>query len=99
MKNETKQFFTVLALSLTLICAGYLSGKAQTGQPGSVKTVHTCKATKADKTQCKGTILQKNGFCNAHNPDAIKCAGQTAKKEPCKMTVKAKGEMCRFHTN
>lgn len=74
-----------------------ISTQAQTATQDSVKTVKHCLALKSDKTQCKGVILMKNGYCSAHNPDAIHCSGKTAKGEPCKMVVKVKGEYCRFH--
>lgn len=99
MKNEAKQFITVLALSIALICAGYLSGLAQTTQTAQ-NTVKTCKGTTKAGEPCEATMIIKGTeFCNAHNPASIKCSGTTAKKEPCKMTVKTKGEFCRFHSN
>lgn len=100
MRNEFKQFITVLALSIALICAGYLSGRAQTTQTAenTVKTIKTCKGMTKAGEPCKATMIIKGTeFCNAHNPDAIKCSGQTSKKEPCKMTVKVAGLFCRFH--
>ena len=62
------------------------------------KEVKTCKGVKADKTNCKSTFIVKGtDYCNAHNPNAIHCSGTTAKNQPCKMSVKAQGEKCRFH--
>lgn len=99
MKNEAKQFLTVLALSIALICAGYLSGRAQTTQTAQNSVKTTCKGLKADKTNCKSTILLKTGYCQHHNPEAIRCSGLNSKKQPCALPVKTKGEFCRFHSN
>jgi hypothetical protein len=100
MRNEFKQFITVLALSIALICAGYLSGRAQTTQTAQNTVKTTCKGVKADKTACKSTFIVKGSeFCASHNPEAIKCAGLNSKKQPCGMTVKTKGEFCRHHSN
>jgi hypothetical protein len=59
-----------------------------------------CKGTTKKGQPCKSVIVsKKTGYCNSHNPNAVKCSSLTSSKKPCGMTVKAAGLKCRFHNN
>lgn len=97
-QNEVKQFITVLALSIALICAGYLSGRAQTTQIAQNTVKTTCKGLKADKTACKSTFIVKGSeFCASHSPNTIRCGAKTSNGGECKNIVKEQGLKCRYH--
>lgn len=59
----------------------------------------TCKGITKAGIACKSKIIDSAGFCRAHSPAAIKCAGETKAKKPCGMIVNKKGELCRYHKN
>lgn len=76
-----------LFLSLALICALQLSATDK----------QTCKGIKADKTQCMSVITGKDGYCQHHSPNAIKCSHTKGNGERCKMPVKSAGQKCHHH--
>lgn len=57
----------------------------------------TCKATTTKGQPCKGTILLKDGNCQAHSTTTLRCGANTSKNTPCKIPVKKAGDKCRHH--
>ena len=91
-KHTIIQTLIVAAILLVSIAANAQTADAQQKPP------KPCSGTTAAGNACKSIMVGKEGFCQHHNPDALRCAGLTAKKEPCKMIVKVKGDYCRYHT-
>jgi hypothetical protein len=57
-----------------------------------------CKGTTKAGQPCKSIIVNKEtGYCNAHNPNRLKCEAKNSKGEQCGMPP-IKGEhLCRVH--
>lgn len=88
----------LVGLILILTCTFLAIANDVRAQNTPTDTLTTCAGLKADKTPCKSTFIVKGTkYCTAHNPNAIKCAGKNSKGLPCGMTVKEKGEYCRYH--
>jgi hypothetical protein len=63
----------------------------------NAESANVCLGIKANGQHCKSTIVGKNGYCNAHNPEATKCTFVKKNGQRCKMNVKAGQPLCRFH--
>lgn len=61
------------------------------------QNVKHCKGTKKDGTACGGVIINKDGYCRMHDPNAVHCHGTNAKGKSCGMVVKSGQSYCRFH--
>jgi hypothetical protein len=58
---------------------------------------NTCRGTTKSKSACKSVIVNKEGYCRVHNPNAVRCGAITKQKKTCAMIVTKQGELCRFH--
>ena len=76
---------------LLIACLIALTAMAQT-EP------KVCKATKADGTNCKSTIIMQDGYCRVHSSSTPRCGATTSKGTACKMVVKETGDKCKHHT-
>lgn len=63
------------------------------------QTKPQCKGIKKDKTQCKITAVNADGYCRFHDPKAPHCAFIKKDGERCKMIIKDKETYCRFHVD
>ncbi len=74
---------------LLLIAALALTATAATAQDHcSAKTLKGSQCTRRAKV---------NGYCNQHNPAAIRCAGTTQAGNPCKLLPKKESAYCHLH--
>ena len=78
----------LLLVLMLLVTAGF----AQT-------TPNVCKGkTKGEGKPCRSVIVSKEtGYCNAHNPNRVKCSGKTTSGKPCQMVCLKNQAVCRFH--
>lgn len=56
-----------------------------------------CKGTTKKGEPCHSVIGIKDGYCEAHNPNVIRCGANTSQKKPCRNKVAKVGDKCRFH--
>jgi hypothetical protein len=82
-----KYLITILLFSVVT-----LTSSAQTKEPLA------CKGVTKSGVACKSTIVsKKTGYCNAHDPNRVKCTGKTTTGKPCMMVVLKGTTTCRFH--
>ena len=57
-----------------------------------------CKGLTVKNLPCKSIMVNKAGFCRAHDPKAVRCGALKSDKKPCKMIVSKAGQKCRYHS-
>jgi hypothetical protein len=57
-----------------------------------------CKGKTKAGHDCKSTIVSKStGYCNAHDPNKIKCKALNSKDKPCGVAPLKGQQYCRHH--
>lgn len=98
MKTSKKEVIIKTIGAIILITCAILAIANDVGAQTPQDSIKTCKGVKSDKTGCKSTFIVKDtDYCQAHNPNAVKCSGTNSANKPCGMTVKQQGNFCRYH--
>ena len=56
-----------------------------------------CKGITKKGVACKAVIVNKAGYCGAHDPNALRCGFIKKDGKACRMIVKNAGDRCRHH--
>lgn len=98
MKTSKKEVIIKTVGAIILITCAILAIANDVGAQTPQDSIKTCKGVTKSNLPCKSTfVVKETDYCNAHQPNAIKCSGTNSKKQPCGMTVKQQGDFCRYH--